>query len=154
MSTKRRVPSAEVRAHDDVLGYLVKHVQLLLEQRTDAALAPFGVNARDLGVLRVIAAGRSSSQQDVAGVLGVDRTSMVALLDALEARGLVSRAPSESDRRRNVVVLTASGRGLFQSAEAAAVDAESAFVAALGSTGAARLRRSLRVLLEPETSRR
>jgi DNA-binding MarR family transcriptional regulator len=42
------------------------------------------VTVRDLGVLRVIASREAQSQQEAAAVLGVDRTSMVALLDALD----------------------------------------------------------------------
>lgn len=137
----------QVRAHDDVLGYLLKHAGLALEQRTDAALAGLGVTARDLGVLRVIAGGEAESQQEVAAVLGVDRTSMVALLDALEGRGIVARKPSQRDRRRNVVELTEDGRDLFRRAEARNTDAERSFTSALGNAGAAELRRALRTVL-------
>jgi DNA-binding MarR family transcriptional regulator len=58
------------------------------------------VTVRDLGVLRVIASGQAQPQQEAAAALGVDRTSMVALLDALERQGIVARRPSEQDRRR------------------------------------------------------
>jgi len=136
------------RAHDDVLGYLLKHAYLALERRTDAALADTGLTARDLGVLRVIAGGEARSQQEVAAVLGVDRTSMVALLDALERRGIVARKPSERDRRRNVVELTEDGRSLFQRAEQRSTEAEQAFTAVLGDADVAGLRRALRAVLE------
>jgi DNA-binding MarR family transcriptional regulator len=137
-----------VRAHDDVLGYLLKHAHLALEQRTDAALADMGLTARDLGVLRVIAGGEARSQQEVATVLGVDRTSMVALLDALERRGIIARKPSEHDRRRNTVELTHDGHSLFQRAEQHSIQAEQAFTAALGDTGGAELRQALQAVLD------
>jgi DNA-binding MarR family transcriptional regulator len=137
-----------VRAHDDVLGYLLKHAHLALEQRTDAALADMGLTARDLGVLRVIAGGEARSQQEVATVLGVDRTSMVALLDALEHRGIVARRPSERDRRRNAVELTQDGWSLFQQAEQRSTRAELAFTAVLGDAGGAKLRRALKAALD------
>jgi hypothetical protein len=76
-----------------VLGYLLKHAHLALEHRAQAALAGVGVTVRDLGVLRVIASGEAQSQQGAAAVLGVDRTSMVTLLDALERQGIVARRP-------------------------------------------------------------
>ena len=137
-----------VRAHDDVLGYLLKHAHLVLEQRTDAALADMGLTARDLGVLRVIAGGEARSQQEVATVLGVDRTSMVALLDAFEHRGIVARRPSERDRRRNAVELTQDGWSLFQRAEQRSTRAELAFTAILGDAGGAELRRALKAALD------
>jgi DNA-binding MarR family transcriptional regulator len=148
MSTPDPAAADRVRAHDDVLGYLLKHAHLALEQRTDAALADVGLTARDLGVLRVIAGGEARSQQEVATVLGVDRTSMVALLDALERRGVVARKPSERDRRRNIVELTPDGRRLFQRAEQRSTEAEQAFTAALGDAGGAELRRALRAVLD------
>ena len=138
-----------MRSHDDVLGYLIKHAHLELEKQTDAALAGLGVTSRDLGALRVIAGGEAASQQDVARVLGVDRTSMVALLDALESRGIIARRPSEDDRRRNVVELTDVGRRLFDRAESAALAVERNFTTSLGARGATQLRQSLRTLLQP-----
>jgi DNA-binding MarR family transcriptional regulator len=148
MSKPNPAAPERVRAHDDVLGYLLKHAYLALEQRTDAALADVGLTARDLGVLRVIAGGEARSQQEVATVLGVDRTSMVALLDALERRGIVARKPSERDRRRNVVELTQDGWSLFQRAEQRSTEAEQAFIAALGNAGGAELRRALHAVLD------
>jgi DNA-binding MarR family transcriptional regulator len=148
MSKPGPAAADRVRAHDDVLGYLLKHAHLALEQQTDAALADMGLTARDLGVLRVIAGGEARSQQEVAAVLGVDRTSMVALLDALESRGIVARKPAEQDRRRNVIELTPDGRSLFQRAEQRSTEAEQAFTAALGDTGGARLRQALRAVLD------
>ena len=138
----------QVRAHDDVLGYLLKHAHRALEQRAEAALAGMGLTVRDLGVLRVIAGGEARSQQEVAAVLGIDPTSMVALLDALEHRGIIARRPSERDRRRNVVELTAHGRDVFRRAEDHYAQAEKAFTSSLGDAGAAGLRRALRSVLD------
>jgi DNA-binding MarR family transcriptional regulator len=75
------------------------------------------VTVGDLGVLRVIASGEAQSQQEAAAVLGVDRTSMVALLDTLERQGIIARRPSEQDRRRNVIALTDHGWEVFRQAE-------------------------------------
>jgi DNA-binding MarR family transcriptional regulator len=75
------------------------------------------VTVGDLGVLRVIASGETQSQQEAAAVLGVDRTSMVALLDTLERQGIIARRPSEQDRRRNVIALTDHGWEVFRQAE-------------------------------------
>src|ERR1700752_5017295 len=93
MSRPGSEAAGQVRARDDVLGYLLKHAHLALEHRAQAALADIGATVRDLGVLRVIASGEAQSQQEAAAVLGVDRTSMVALLDALERQGIVARRP-------------------------------------------------------------
>ena len=73
------------------------------------ALAPFDIHGRDLGVLLVIDRFEPTSQQQVALRMGVDRTTMVAIIDALEAQGIIARHPDAEDRRRNVVELTPAG---------------------------------------------
>jgi DNA-binding MarR family transcriptional regulator len=99
-----------------VLGYLLKHAHLALEHRAQAALADVGVTVRDLGVLKVIASGEAQSQQEAAAVPGVDRTSMVPLLDALERQGIVARRPSHqpgnTDQRSRGTCRTPAGRSL------------------------------------------
>jgi DNA-binding MarR family transcriptional regulator len=147
MSKRADSGRASIRERNEVLGYLLKHAHLALEGYTDAALARFGITSRDLGVLRVIAGGEAKSQQDVAGILGVDRTSMVALLDALEQSGIVARRPSEQDRRRNVIELTKRGREILFQAEQVSLAVEKDFVGVLGDGGADDLRRALGALV-------
>ncbi|QHT56515.1 winged helix-turn-helix transcriptional regulator [Cellulomonas sp. H30R-01] len=147
MATRPSDPTPPVRAPDEVVGYLLKHAHLVLEERTNAALASEGITTRDLGVMRVIAAGAARSQQEIAAVLGVDRSSMVALLDALEADGVVARRPSDRDRRRNVVELTDAGRETFLRAERASIEVETRLTEPLGADGVQRLRAALRALL-------
>lgn len=67
---------------------------------------------------------------------GAGRTTMVALLDGLEAKGLVKRHPHPGDRRRNLVELTTSGRRALRKATEASDGAERRFLAPLGETGA------------------
>ena len=147
MSNQADSGGTSIREPYEVLGYLLKHAHLALEGFTDAALARFGITSRDLGALRVIAGGEAKSQQDVAGILGVDRTSMVALLDALEHAGIVARRPSEQDRRRNVIELTKPGRKIVVQAEQASLAVERDFVGVLGDEGASDLRRTLGALV-------
>jgi DNA-binding MarR family transcriptional regulator len=147
MSKRADSGRASIRERNEVLGYLLKHAHLALEGYTDAALARFGITSRDLGALRVIAGGEAKSQQDVAGILGVDRTSMVALLDALEQCGIVARRPSEQDRRRNVIELTKRGREILFQAEQVSLAVEKDFVGVLGDGGADDLRRALGALV-------
>ena len=132
-------------------GYLLKHVQIKLNRRTQAALADLGVSPRDVGVLRVIAGGQARSQQEIAATLEVDAPSLVPLIDALESRHLVVRSPSETDRRRNVVALTDQGWDLLRQAEERYDEAERSFTTALGDAGASDLRLKLHTLLHSNT---
>jgi DNA-binding MarR family transcriptional regulator len=129
------------------LGYLLKHAQLSYFERSTTALAPFGLDGRELAVLAGVDAPRPLSQQEVAARLGVDRTTMVALVDALEAKGLVERRPHPSDRRKNAVALTDVGRRTLVEAGAAADEAQRRFLEPLGADGAERFVAALRTLL-------
>lgn len=144
MSTER---SATADPHE-VLGYLLKHASLQLTALVDAALAPLGIDSKDYGALRVLAHREPASQLQVAQRLGIDRTTMVALLDVLERKGIVVRRPDPADRRRNIVDLTDHGLQIYDAAEAAYQEAEGAFLAALSPSAADQFRRALRTLLK------
>jgi DNA-binding MarR family transcriptional regulator len=131
------------------LGYVFKHAWLRLTELTGAALEPYGVNGRDLAVMVVLKASEQASQLELARRLGVDRTTMVALLDGLERRGLVARRAHTEDRRKNVVGLTPQGRDVLEHATKAGEEAERRFLAPLGEDDAQRLRRSLQALARP-----
>lgn len=128
------------------LGYLLKHAWLRLGELTGAALAPHGVTGREVAVLLTLADSEPASQQQAASRLGIDRTTMVALLDGLERKGLVARRPHAEDRRRNVVELTAPGRDTLASATAAAGSAEREFLAPLAAADVQQLKAALRAL--------
>ncbi|RFU42828.1 MarR family transcriptional regulator [Actinomadura logoneensis] len=137
----------------DRLGYLLKHVQARLAEESARALEPFGVSGRELAVLAVLGESRPISQLEGAGRLGVDRTTMVGLVDRLERRGLVERRRSEQDRRKNVVALTPDGEDLLRRAEEARRRMERAFLEPLGDAEAERFVRLLRLLLNDGGSR-
>jgi DNA-binding MarR family transcriptional regulator len=154
-------PDDEQRAEEwppaplaDRLGFLLKHAQLELAEHSEPALEPFGIGGRELAVLSVLAGGESLSQHQAAQRLAIDRTTMVTLLDGLEAKGLVERHPHPSDRRRNVVELTPDGRRVLDKATRATREAERRFLARLGDVEGERLREALRALITPMTNRR
>jgi DNA-binding MarR family transcriptional regulator len=131
------------------LGYLLKHAQLALAEFTGPALAPLRITGRDLAVLVVLDAHEPLSQQDAAGRLDVDRTTMVDLVDGLEKKSLVERRQDPADRRRNIVQLTAEGRRVLEAGSRAAREAESRFTAALEPGEAAAFTEFLQRLLAP-----
>jgi len=125
------------------LGYLLKHAMMRMEALNVSALAPLGIDPRELGVMFLIGDHRPTSQEQSAQRLGVDRTTMVALIDTLERKGLVTRHPDADDRRRNVVELTDAGREVLRHATKASDEAESAFLSPLTAAAADNLRAAL-----------
>jgi DNA-binding MarR family transcriptional regulator len=59
------------------------------------------------------------SQQAVAQALGIDRTTIVGLVDALEREGWVLRERNPSDRRAYAPKLSPKGRAVLRRAEKA-----------------------------------
>jgi DNA-binding MarR family transcriptional regulator len=125
------------------LGYLLKHAQLRHAELLAAAMRPHGITGRQCAVLVAIDDQEPQSQQEVARRLDLDRTTMVALIDELEAKDLVSRSPAPDDRRKNVVTLTKLGRETLTAALAATREAENTFLAPLSRTDADTFRRLL-----------
>ena len=79
-------------------------------------LAPLGIDGRHYGVLAVLSELGPVSQQALADVLAVDRSTMVAFVDELEAKGYVRRGRNPSDRRAYAIELTDEGASVQREA--------------------------------------
>jgi DNA-binding MarR family transcriptional regulator len=122
------------------LTYLLKRALVDLEDLHAEHLAPVGVSGRELAVLLLLDGRDPESQQQAAGRLGVDRTTMVGLIDGLEAKGLVARRADAGDRRRNVLELTGDGQTVLVRAVSASDEAERQLLAELDDAESAQLR--------------
>lgn len=90
-----------------LLGYRLRLAQ-------QAVFRDFGDSVSDLppgrvGILLIIDANPGVTQTRLAQAVGLDRSTLVGVLDALEARGLVERRRGK-DRRTNGLLLTRAGR--------------------------------------------
>jgi MarR family transcriptional regulator, lower aerobic nicotinate degradation pathway regulator len=72
------------------------------------------VQTRLLGVLR----DRTPTMNELATLLGLDKSSATGLVDRAERRGLVTRVPSSADRRVVLVELTDAGRAVVSEVSA------------------------------------
>ncbi len=72
-------------------------------------LGPMGLSVQLCGVLNMLALG-AISQQALGEQLGIDRTTMVELIDQLEQQGVVVRRRNPADRRSYALSLTPRGR--------------------------------------------
>lgn len=129
------------------LGYLLKHAEARFTRLATAALEPLGISPREWAALLCLDEQHGHSQKEVADLLGVDRTTMVALVDELQANGWVKRHPQPDDRRKNIVTLTSKGRDLMQRGAALIDDCEQRFLAALSKTDAEQLKNALNAVI-------
>lgn len=115
----------------DRLAYLFKRAHVDLAVLHEELLAPFGISAGELAVLMLIQAHQPESQQRIARRLGIDRTTMVELIDVLEKKGLVRRRLDAADRRRKILELTTEGQMTLPRATQASDQAEQQLLAEL-----------------------
>jgi DNA-binding MarR family transcriptional regulator len=105
-------------------GLLMVRLGRAASVRLAAALEALDMRPHEFAVLHQLAQAGPSSQQRLGETLRVHPSNLVAILDGLEAEGLVVRPRDPSDRRRHLVEVTPSGRRRLARAERATHDVE------------------------------
>jgi len=97
-SRLRRIPSR-------LLAMAAAHADRLVT----AGLADVDAHKWHYAVLAALHDDGPASQAELSRRTGIYRSDMVAVLNELEERGLLRRAPDPTDRRRNVISITRHG---------------------------------------------
>ncbi|HUX68139.1 MAG TPA: MarR family winged helix-turn-helix transcriptional regulator [Terriglobales bacterium] len=116
------------------------------KQLLQEALAPLGLAPREFWLLALVREA-PTPQRELAERCGMDPSSLVAVLDGLEARGWVERRRHPRDRRVHLIAPTAAGLALYQQALPLAQRAEAQQLHALGADERRQLMRLLRKLV-------
>jgi DNA-binding MarR family transcriptional regulator len=133
----------------DQLGYLLGRAHLEHRAIAERGLAPLGLSGKGFGALILLVQEGPLSQQRLGQRQGVDRTTMIAVVDELESAGFVDRRRDPRDRRAYALQATAKGRRVLQRAAEATERAEDEFLAPLSEADRQRLKRLLRTLVRP-----
>ena len=99
--------------------------------RTAELLASVGLTPALFALLNVIGAREGAIQQELGSALGIDRSTMVSLIDQLESAELARRRPSATDRRAREVAITPKGRRLLMRARGLIAQVEAEVLAGL-----------------------
>lgn len=100
------------RAHGAVQRHFLNH------------FAGLGLTQKQVSVLWLTGDHPDLAQTDLAAALDMDRATTMALVHALEKRGLLARSPSTTDKRRIAFRLTPAGTALLAEAKTAIVEHE------------------------------
>jgi DNA-binding MarR family transcriptional regulator len=92
--------------------------------RAAEVLGSVGLTTALFALLNVVDARKEAIQQELGSALGIDRSTMVSLIDQLESAGLAKRRPSATDRRAREIVITPEGRRLLKRARGLLARAE------------------------------
>lgn len=131
----------------ETIGRLIQHVSRNWRRAVNLGLAPLGLtDATWLPLLYLNRVG-PVRQGDLAQYLGLDRSSVVRLVDALTTQGLVRREDDPQDRRVRWVVLTPAAAGVVRAAQKAAAEVRAEAMAGIDPEDLATTERVLGVIL-------
>ncbi|MFZ4746802.1 MAG: MarR family winged helix-turn-helix transcriptional regulator [Sphingomonas sp.] len=119
---------------DDFVPYRLSYTSNLVSEaiaRTYESL--FGLTIPEWRLVAVIAEHDGITQAAICTRTGMDKVTVSRAAIALTARGLVSRAPSISDRRSLELALSSDGRALYAQIAPKALELEKRIFGGLGT---------------------
>lgn len=135
-------------------SYLASQVSKFGRRRLEAVLAERGMLLGHEGVLTALDDFGPLSQQQLADSLDFDKSNLVARIDDLERRGLVTRTKDPADRRRNKIALTPAGQTLVSELHPIALESQEGFLDTLSADEQETLVSLLRRVLDANDERR
>lgn len=100
------------------LGFLMNRAHQLARGRANQAARPTGLELSHAAVLSTVRSGGIRSQRELGAALGIDKSTLVRIVDDLERQGLVNRRRAPEDRRAYEIVITDEGeRRLAEASE-------------------------------------
>jgi DNA-binding MarR family transcriptional regulator len=101
----------------DLLGYQLRRAHIAVFQHYGETMGAADITPGQFGMLTVISTNPGLSQTQLGTALGIDRSTVVAMIDRLESRHLVQRASSPTDRRSHALQLSEGGKALLRRLE-------------------------------------
>lgn len=115
----------------------------------ERCLEPVGLRPRHVRVLAYVRE-EPRSQQELSRLIGMDRTTMVSVVDDLERLGLASRESAVEDRRKRVITPTRAGLRALAEAAGRLEKAEADLLAPLSAADQRQLGRLIGKLFTPD----
>lgn len=104
----------ESPALEEFVGYNLKRAYVVVQNDFRAALGDDGLSTRVFSALSLVVQFPRISQSELARMLGIERSGLVAIVDELEGRGYLSRTHVPGDRRVQALVATDSGKKTYR----------------------------------------
>lgn len=108
-------------------GYCLFKCSAKFRALMDESLSKYKIQVHHLGVLKLLELNGPSSQIKLGDDLGIDKATMVKMIDHLEKNKLVLRRVDPKDRRIKNIEMTAFGRRLFRNCHKVKLKAEKEF---------------------------
>jgi MarR family transcriptional regulator, transcriptional regulator for hemolysin len=121
------------------IGLSLNQAARVVERAFDEALAEAGGTLPTWLILLNLKIHRPANQKDLAEKVGVREATLTHHLNAMDARGLITRTRDAANRRIQVVTLTEAGEAAFLRLRSAAMAFDAQLRAGLSDTDVARL---------------
>lgn len=132
----------------DLFSYTIYKTAMRFRSQLERALIGTELQSIHLGILITI--GRSEpcvNQNQLAEQIGIDKASLVKIIDRLENCELIVRKQSAKDRRVNFIQITKKGEECMKKAQQISEDEERKFLSGLSSSEAQVFKSTLLKLL-------
>lgn len=129
-------------------GYMLRRAQFAAFNDFLRFFDDLGIRPVQYAVLNVIDRNAGLKQSQVSEALGIKRANLVAILDALERRGLARREAVATDRRSYALRLTDKGAALMKELRARSEAHEKRLATVIGESGRQQLLKLLHGVIE------
>jgi DNA-binding MarR family transcriptional regulator len=99
----------------DLLGFQLRRAQISVFQHFSRTVGGVGITPALFGLMMIVSKNEGLSQSRLAHALGIDVSTMVAMIDRIEKKGWMKRQKSNVDRRSHALYLTKAGHKLLDS---------------------------------------
>jgi len=137
----------------DRVPFLLFRASAMSHALANQMLARIGLDARQAGILTMVTEMEPMTQKDLGDALGIDRTTMVALLDGLEEQGYVHRQRHPDDRRAFLIQPTDAGHRAKAAAVRVLDQQQSLFLGSLATSEREQLAALLKRLMNRTDTR-
>jgi DNA-binding MarR family transcriptional regulator len=146
-STRKELPAPADTDLDRMPGYFIRRLQqiavaIFLQETAEHALTPVQYAA-----MQAVRNKPGIDQRTLARAIGLDTSTTGGVIDRLEARGLVARHPSPTDRRVRLLMLSDAGQAMLDAIVPAIVRAQDRMLEPLPPQERGEFMRMLRTLV-------
>jgi MarR family transcriptional regulator, lower aerobic nicotinate degradation pathway regulator len=118
MKKARKAPKVSpLKGLADRPGFLIRRAHQISQSVFIEECSELDITSTQFGILWVLDRAGEMDQIGIARLLGFDRSTTALVVGLLERRRLVSRTADVTDRRRQLLRLTAAGRDLRKQAQ-------------------------------------
>jgi DNA-binding MarR family transcriptional regulator len=126
---------------------LVKSAQLIRNEM-DICLEEYNLCTAHVGILNVLFYSPTQNQIELGSHLGIDKATMVKLIDGLEELKFLERSIDPEDRRAKIITITKEGRKLSEKLSKLRFEIEEEYLADFDKKEREQIRKILPLILK------